>query len=150
MKTVITYGVFDLFHEGHRNLLKRARELGDQLIVGVITDQFAYERGKYTVSDPLEQRLKNVMSCPYVDHVIVEDHYGQKVEDIARYHADVFAIGDDWLGKFDGLSRFCEVVYLPRTPEISSSQIKKDLYDANAVEGESKTSHEEINTDPGK
>ena len=130
MKTVITYGVFDLFHEGHLSLLKRARELGDRLIVGVITDQFAYERGKYTVSDPLDVRLKHVMECPYADQVIVEDHFGQKIEDISKYRADIFAIGDDWLGKFDYLNRFCEVVYLPRTPGISSSALRKGKIDS--------------------
>ena len=124
MKTVITYGAFDLFHEGHANLLRRAKQLGDRLIVGVLTDQFAYERGKFTVVDPVETRLKNVLTCPYVDQVIIEDHYGQKVEDIARYGADIFAIGDDWLGKFDYLKEYCEVVYLPRTMGISSTMLR--------------------------
>ena len=124
MKTIITYGVFDLFHEGHLRLLKRAKALGDRLIVGVITDQFAYERGKYTVLDPLQKRLEHVLSCPDVDEVIVEDHFGQKIEDIERYHVDVFAIGDDWLGKFDYLKDYCEVVYLPRTPGISSTSLR--------------------------
>ena len=124
MKTIITYGVFDLFHEGHLSLLKRAKALGDRLIVGVITDQFAYERGKYTVLDPLQKRLEHVLSCPDVDEVIVEDHFGQKIEDIERYHVDVFAIGDDWLGKFDYLKDYCEVVYLPRTPGISSTSLR--------------------------
>ncbi|MBQ6012505.1 MAG: adenylyltransferase/cytidyltransferase family protein, partial [Firmicutes bacterium] len=124
MKTVITYGVFDLFHEGHVSLLKRAKELGDRLIVGVTTDQFAYKRGKYSVIDPVEKRFENVRSCPYVDQVIIEDHYGQKVEDIARFGVDIFAIGDDWLGKFDHLSSLCRVVYLKRTPNISSTELR--------------------------
>ena len=124
MKTVITYGVFDLFHEGHVSLLKRAKELGDRLIVGVTTDQFAYKRGKYSVIDPVEKRFENVRSCPYVDQVIIEDHYGQKVEDIARFGVDIFAIGDDWLGKFDHLSSLCRVVYLKRTPNKSSTELR--------------------------
>lgn len=124
MKTVITYGVFDMFHQGHVNLLKRAKALGDRLIVGVITDQFALERGKYTVRDSIQTRMGHVLSCPEVDEVIVEDHFGQKVEDIGKYHADVFAIGDDWLGKFDYLKPYCEVVYLPRTPGISSTRLR--------------------------
>ena len=148
MKTVITYGVFDLFHEGHMRLLERAKALGDRLVVGITTDQYAIERGKLCVVDPLDVRMKNVRSCPCVDEVIVEDHPGQKLEDIRRLHADILAMGDDWFGKFDVLKPFCQVVYLPRTPEISSSQIKKDLYDANAVDGESKVNHDEINTDP--
>ena len=128
MKTVITYGIFDLFHEGHVRLLERAKALGDRLIVGVCTDQYAYERGKFTVVDSLETRLKHVMACPAVDQVIIEDHFGQKVEDIARYHADIFAIGDDWLGKFDHLNKLCHVVYLPRTPGVSSSLLRAQRY----------------------
>ena len=128
MKTVITYGVFDLFHEGHEKLLERAKALGDRLIVGVTTDQYAAERGKLIVVDPIDTRLKNVRSCPYVDEVIVEDHFGQKVEDIERYGVDVFAIGDDWLGKFDFLEDLCEVVYLKRTPNISSTLLRALKY----------------------
>ncbi len=128
MKKVITYGVFDMFHDGHRRLLERARALGDELIVGVTTDQFAFERGKLLLSESLETRLKNVENCPFVDRVIVEDRYGQKVEDIERYGVDVFAIGDDWLGKFDYLKSFCEVVYLPRTPGISSTFLRENNY----------------------
>ena len=128
MNTVITYGIFDLYHEGHERLLQRARALGDRLIVGVCTDQFAYERGKYTVVDSLEVRLRNVMACPAVDQVIIEDHFGQKAEDILRYRADIFAIGDDWLGKFDHLEELCEVIYLPRTPGISSTKLRAQRY----------------------
>ncbi len=124
MKTVITYGVFDLFHEGHERLLERARKLGDYLIVGVTTDQYAVERGKLCVVDPIEVRMEHVRNCPYVDLVIVEDHAGQKAEDIQRYHADVLAMGDDWLGKFDVLEALCDVVYLPRTPNISSTLLR--------------------------
>ncbi len=128
MKTVLTYGVFDLFHEGHERLLKRAKDLGDCLIVGVTTDQYALERGKLCVIDSLETRIANVRSCPWVDQVIVEDHYGQKAEDIQRYHADILAMGDDWLGKFDTLNSLCKVVYLPRTPNISSSLLRGSRY----------------------
>ena len=128
MKTVITYGIFDLFHRGHENLLRQAKALGDELIVGVATEQYAQHRGKLNVVDPLEVRLDNVRRCPYVDHVIVEDHPGQKVEDIARFDASVFAIGDDWLGKFDYMKELCEVVYLKRTPGISSSELRQRAY----------------------
>ena len=128
MKTVITYGVFDLFHEGHARLLERARKLGDRLIVGVTTEQYAVERGKLCVVDSLAKRIDNVRNCPFVDEVIVEDHYGQKAEDIRRYHADILAMGDDWLGKFDVLEPLCEVVYLERTPNISSSLLRNARY----------------------
>ncbi|MBQ6475225.1 MAG: Gfo/Idh/MocA family oxidoreductase [Clostridia bacterium] len=129
MKTVITYGVFDLYHEGHESLLKRAKELGDRLIVGVTTDQYAAQRGKLTLVDPIEKRMEHVRSCPYVDAVIVEDRDGQKVDDIKAYGVDVFAIGDDWFGKFDHLKALCEVVYLKRTPGISSSLLKHGAID---------------------
>ena len=128
MKTVITYGVFDVFHEGHRRLLERAKALGDRLIVGVTTDAYAYRRGKLCVADPLEKRMENVRACPCVDRVIIEDHYGQKAEDIVRYGVDIFAIGDDWLGKFDALESLCRVVYLKRTPGISSSLLRQGEY----------------------
>ena len=128
MKTVITYGVFDLFHEGHVRLLERAKALGERLIVGVTTDQYAQERGKLCLVQSLEERLRQVAACPFVDQVIVEDREGQKVEDIARYRVDVFAIGDDWLGKFDYLRPWCEVVYLPRTPGVSSTDLRVGKY----------------------
>ncbi len=128
MKTVITYGVFDLFHDGHVNLLRRAKELGDKLIVGVTSSQFTKQRGKLLLADDLDTRMNNVRSCPYVDEVILEDHYGQKIEDIQKYHADVFVVGDDWRGQFDYLKKFCEVVYLPRTQGISSSSLRNAPY----------------------
>lgn len=128
MKTVITYGVFDLFHEGHERLLERARLLGDRLIVGVTTDQYAVERGKFCVVDPLEVRLEHVRSCPWVDSVVIEDHEGQKAEDILHYHADILAMGSDWQGKFDVLEPLCQVVYLPRTPNISSSHLRNGRF----------------------
>ena len=128
MKTIITYGVFDLYHEGHERLLERAKQLGDCLIVGVTTDQYAVERGKLCVVEPLEVRMEHVRSCPFVDRVIIEDHPGQKAEDIQRYHADVLAMGDDWLGKFDVLKPLCEVVYLTRTPDISSTVLRGNRF----------------------
>ena len=128
MKTVITYGVFDLFHNGHERLLERAKQLGDRLVVGVTTDQYAIERGKLCVVDSLQTRMEHVRSCPWVDEVIVEDHPGQKAEDIRRYHADILAMGDDWLGKFDVLESLCQVVYLPRTPNISSSVLRNSRF----------------------
>ena len=124
MKKVITYGVFDLFHEGHKRLLERAKALGDYLIVGVTTEQYAYHRGKYCVVDSIEQRIANVRSLACVDEVVIEDHDGQKVEDIEKYGIAVFTIGDDWYGKFDYLQSFCKVVYLKRTPGISSSSLR--------------------------
>ncbi len=124
MTTVLTYGVFDLFHEGHRRLLERAKALGDRLIVGVVSDQYAVERGKLSTVDPLEVRMANVRGCPFVDEVIVEDHHGQKAEDIRRFGADILAMGDDWLGKFEPLESLCRVIYLPRTPNISSSILR--------------------------
>ena len=128
MKTVITYGVFDLFHEGHIRLLERAHQLGDHLIVGVTTDRYALERGKLCVVDSLEVRMENVRRCACVDEVIVEDHFGQKAEDIIRLGIDILAMGDDWLGKFDALKDICEVVYLPRTPNISSSLLRNSRF----------------------
>lgn len=128
MKTVITYGVFDLFHEGHINLLKRAKALGDRLIVGVTSSQFTKQRGKLLLADDLDTRMNHVRNCPYVDEVILEDHFGQKIEDVQKYHADIFVVGDDWAGQFDYLKKWCEVVYLPRTPGISSSSLRDAPY----------------------
>jgi glycerol-3-phosphate cytidylyltransferase len=116
--------VFDLFHEGHKRLLERAKALGDYLIVGVTTEQYAYHRGKYCVADPLEKRLDNVRNMPCVDEVIIEDHDGQKAEDIEKYGIDIFTIGDDWYEKFDYLRSLCQVIYLKRTPNISSSALR--------------------------
>jgi len=124
MKTVITYGTFDLFHEGHKNLLKRASELGDRLIVGVTTEQFDIERGKMNVVESLMRRIDNVRNSGYADEVIVEEREGQKISDIQKYEADVFVIGSDWRGKFDYLKEYCEVVYLERTKDVSSSEIR--------------------------
>ena len=121
MKKVITYGTFDLFHEGHYRLLKRAKALGDYLIVGVTTESFDQARGKLNVVDSLMTRIENVKKTGFADEVIVEDHVGQKVEDIQKYGIDLFVLGSDWQGKFDYLKDFCEVRYLERTKGISST-----------------------------
>ncbi len=125
-RTVITYGTFDLFHVGHLRLLKRAKELGDYLIVGVSTDEFNQLKGKKTII-PFEQRREIVESIRYVDQAIPEENWEQKVDDIKRFGVDVLVMGADWQGKFDHLKEFCEVVYLPRTQGVSSTQLKKSL-----------------------
>ena len=123
-RVVITYGTFDLMHGGHVRLLKRAKELGDYLIVGVTSDNYDLQRGKLNVKQSLSERIKAVEATGLADMVIIEEYEGQKVEDIQRYNVDVFAIGSDWKGKFDYLSEFCEVVYLDRTKGISSTQLR--------------------------
>ena len=149
MKRVITYGTFDLLHYGHINLLRRAKALGDYLIVVISSDEFNWNEKHKKCYFSYEQRKALVEAIRYVDLVIPEESWSQKRSDMHEYHIDTFVMGDDWKGKFDFLKEEgVEVVYLPRTPEISSSQIKKDLYDANAVDGESKTSHDDIVTDP--
>lgn len=125
MKKVITYGTYDLFHEGHYNLLKHAKELGDYLIVGVTTQHFDQMRGKMNVVDPILTRIENVRKTGFADEIIVEDHEGQKIEDIQNYDIDIFTVGSDWTGKFDYLNAYCEVRYLPRTPNISSTMIRE-------------------------
>ena len=119
MKKVITYGTFDLLHEGHVNLLRRAKALGDYLIVGVTTDHFDLERGKMNTSDNVMERIEAVKSTGYADQIIIEEYRGQKIDDIQKYGIDIFAIGSDWEGYFDYLKEYCEVVYLPRTEGIS-------------------------------
>ena len=128
MKRVITYGTFDLLHYGHINLLKRAKSLGDYLIVGLSTDDFNNtEKNKESYFD-YENRKSLLDAVKYVDLVIPEETWDQKVLDIQKYNVDIFVIGDDWKGKFDYLEDFgIEVVYLPRTNEISTTKIKKDL-----------------------
>lgn len=121
MKKVITYGSFDLFHEGHYNLLKRAKALGDYLIVGVTTEQYDELRGKLNVVDSLITRIDNVRSTGFADEIVVEDHEGQKIEDIKKYKIDIFTVGSDWKGQFNYLSEYCEVVYLERTKNVSST-----------------------------
>lgn len=124
MKKVITYGSFDLFHQGHYNLLKRAKELGDYLIVGITTEQYDESRGKLNIQDSLLQRIDNVRNTGFADEIIMEDHEGQKVEDIEKYNIDIFTVGSDWRGKFDYLKNYCEVVYLERTKDISSTDLR--------------------------
>ncbi len=127
MKKVITYGSFDLFHEGHYNILKRAKELGDYLIVGVTTEHYDRSRGKLNLVDPIMTRIENVRKTGFADEIIVEDHEGQKAEDIQKYGIDVFVLGTDWTGRFDYLKEYCEVVYLERTPDISSTLKRNDM-----------------------
>lgn len=136
-KTVITYGTFDMFHVGHLRLLKRLRSIGDRLIVGVSTDTFNELKGKKTLI-PFEQRAEIVAALACVDMVIPEHSWEQKPEDIRQYHVDIFAIGDDWLGKFDYLVELCEVRYLARTEGISTSTLKCALgrvLDGQGIQG---------------
>ena len=127
MKKIITYGSFDLFHEGHYKLLKRAKELGDYLIVGVTTEHYDRQRGKLNLVDPIMTRIQNVKDTGFADEIIVEDHEGQKIEDIQKYGIDTFVLGSDWVGKFDYLKQYCKVVYLDRTPNISSTVIRGNI-----------------------
>ena len=127
MKKIITYGTFDLLHYGHINLLKRAKELGDYLIVALSTDEFNWDSKKKKCYFSYEIRKQLVESIRYVDLVIPENCWEQKTSDVKEFNVDTFVMGDDWEGKFDFLKDCCEVVYLPRTPEISTTRIKKDL-----------------------
>lgn len=126
MKKVITYGTFDLLHYGHINLLKRAKEQGDYLIVALSTNEFNEIKGKKCYFS-YEERKKLVESIRYVDLVIPENSWEQKASDIQEFKVDIFVMGNDWEGKFDFLREYCEVVYLNRTPEISTTKIKHDL-----------------------
>ena len=126
MTKVITYGTYDLLHQGHINLLKRAKELGDYLIVGVTNDNFDRERGKLNVRNNVLERIEAVKATGLADKIIIEDYVGQKIDDIQKYEVDIFAIGSDWEGKFDYLTEFCEVVYLPRTEGISSTMLREE------------------------
>lgn len=128
MKKVITYGSFDLFHEGHYRLLKRAKALGDWLIVGVTTEHYDESRGKMNVIDSLMDRIENVRKTGFADEIIIEDHEGQKVEDIIKYGVDIFTVGSDWTGSFDYLKNYCQVVYLERTKDISSTMLRAKKY----------------------
>ena len=125
MKKVITYGTFDLFHQGHYNILKRAKELGDYLIVGVTGESYDMERGKLYVRDSLVTRIENVKKTGFVDKVIIEEYLGQKIHDVIEYDVDVLVIGSDWKGKFDHLRKYCDVVYLERTKNISSTLLRE-------------------------
>ena len=129
MIKVITYGTYDLLHQGHINLLKRAKALGDWLIVGVTNDNFDRERGKLNVRNNVLERVEAVKATGLADQIVIEDYVGQKIDDIQKYDVDIFAIGSDWEGKFDYLNEYCQVVYLPRTEGISSTMLREDLQD---------------------
>ena len=133
MKKVITYGTFDMFHEGHYNILKRAKEYGDYLIVAVTGENYDIGRGKLSVRDSLATRMQNVRASGFADEIIVEEYLGQKIGDIIKYGVDVFVIGDDWRGKFDLISEYCELVYLPRTEGISSTQIREETFEKHRI-----------------
>lgn len=126
MKKVITYGTYDMMHFGHINLLKNAKALGDYLIVGVTSDEFDRSRGKIDVRQSLTERMNAVLETGLADEIIVEEYEGQKIADIQKYGVDIFTVGSDWVGKFDYLKDFCQVVYLPRTEGISSTQIREE------------------------
>ena len=126
MRRVITYGTFDLLHYGHIRLLQRCKEQGDYLVVALSTDEFNAGKGKKSYFS-YEDRKRMLEAIRYVDLVIPEENWEQKATDVEHYHIDVFVMGDDWEGRFDELSEHCEVVYLPRTPEISTTQIKTAL-----------------------
>lgn len=126
MKTILTYGTYDLLHIGHINLLMRAREMGDRLIVGLSTDEFNLGKNKKSVFS-YDERKKILESIRYVDKVIPENHWEQKPQDIKDNNVDVFVMGDDWQGKFDDLKQYCEVVYLPRTADVSTTYLKDKL-----------------------
>lgn len=132
MKKVITYGTFDLLHYGHINLLKRAKEYGDYLIVALSTDEFNWEQKHKKCFFSYEKRKMLLEAIRYVDLVIPENSWAQKRSDIVEFRVDTFVMGDDWRGKFDDLADLCEVVYLPRTPEISTTQIKTVLSSTHA------------------
>ena len=125
-KVILTYGTFDMFHIGHLKLLKRLSALGDELIVAVSSDAFNELKGKKTII-PYKQRAEIVEAIKYVDKVIPEENWEQKVEDIKKYSVDTFAMGHDWEGKFDVLKEYCDVVYLPRTEGISTTDLKQQL-----------------------
>jgi len=126
MKKIITYGTFDLLHNGHINILKRAKELGDYLVVGVTSDKYDMERGKLNIHNSLMQRIEELRDTGYADEIIVEEYEGQKIDDILKYGINTFVIGSDWLGKFDYLKEYCEVVYLERTKGVSSTQLRNE------------------------
>lgn len=132
MKKVITYGTFDLLHYGHINLLKRAKELGDYLVVALSSDEFNEVKGKKSYFKYEERKLM-LEAIKYVDEVIKEETWEQKINDVIKHKINIFVIGDDWTGKFDFLKEYCEVVYLNRTPEISTTQIKNELKNKKGV-----------------
>ncbi|MFI3209306.1 MAG: glycerol-3-phosphate cytidylyltransferase [Eubacteriales bacterium] len=126
MKKVITYGTFDLFHKGHLNILRRAKEYGDYLVVAVSSDSFNAIKGKEAYYKE-QDRVEILEAIKYVDEVILEYDWEQKKEDVINHNIDVFVMGDDWQGRFDFLEEYCEVVYLPRTEGVSTTQTKSDL-----------------------
>ncbi|MBN2788881.1 MAG: glycerol-3-phosphate cytidylyltransferase [Candidatus Delongbacteria bacterium] len=126
MKKVITYGTFDLFHIGHLNILKRAKALGDYLVVAVSTDEFNLIKDK-VCTYPYEERAAIVEALKYVDEVIPENNWEQKIKDVQNHNIDIFVMGNDWVSKFDFLKEYCQVVYLPRTDGISTTEIKNGL-----------------------
>lgn len=128
MCKVITYGTFDLLHQGHYNILKKAKEQGDYLIVGVTSENYDKTRGKLNVKQSLLERIENVRSTGLADEIIVEEYLGQKIDDIKKYNIDKFVIGSDWLGKFDYLREYCEVIYMERTKGVSSTQLRESEF----------------------
>ena len=131
MIKVITYGTYDLFHYGHQRLLERAKELGDYLIVGVTADDFDKQRGKINVKQSLMERIESVRATGLADEIIIEEYEGQKIDDIKRYDVDIFTVGSDWVGHFDYLNDYCDVVYLERTEGVSSSDIRSKYRSIN-------------------
>ncbi|TSB48378.1 glycerol-3-phosphate cytidylyltransferase [Alkalicoccobacillus porphyridii] len=127
MKKVLTYGTYDLLHWGHINLLKRAKDLGDYVVVAISTDEFNAIKNKKAYHS-FENRKMILEAIRYVDEVIPEENWDQKINDVKKHNIDLFVMGDDWKGKFDFLKPYCEVVYLPRTVGISTSQIKDEIY----------------------
>lgn len=128
MKTVITYGTFDILHVGHINLLRRARAMGDRLVVGLSSDQFNQSKHKSSLLT-YENRRAVLEAIRWVDEVFPETRWDQKIDDIKRCGADIFVMGHDWEGRFDFLSEYCQVSYLPRTEDISTTEIKQSLID---------------------
>lgn len=128
MVKVITYGTFDLFHEGHYRLLQRAKALGDYLIVGVTTERYDKARGKLNVVDSLMTRIENVKKTGFADEIIIEETVGQKVRDVKKYGVDIFTVGSDWVGSFDYMEEYCKVVYLERTKNVSSTMLRNQNY----------------------
>ena len=150
MKKVITYGTYDLLHYGHIRLLERAKALGDYLIVGVTSEDFDKARGKINVQQSLTERIEAIKATGLADLIIIEEYEGQKIKDIKKYGVDIFTLGSDWEGKFDYLKEYCDVVYLPRTEGVSSTEIRSknrsfrmglvasDAYFINKIQGEDK------------
>ena len=126
MVKVITYGTYDLLHYGHIKLLERAKALGDYLIVGVTADDFDKTRGKINVQQSLMERVEAVRATGIADEIIIEEYEGQKIDDIRKYDIDIFTVGSDWVGYFDYLKEYCEVVYLERTQGVSSTEIRQE------------------------